>query len=483
MRDGAKHSEAEAIIGSGLRPEEREAINIAAEASIAYREGLPSAPARPTVSLDEAVARVRTGLSEHGQPADDVIRQMVTDTDGALHQMAAPTFFGYVLGSSHPVGVAADMLVSAWGQNVGSSFETPAMTGMERAVCDWVLDLLGLPDDFGAGIGTGATLANTTGMAAARHALLEREGWDVEANGLFGAPEVNVLIGDGAHSAPFAGLRYIGFGANRVTRVAADEQGCIRPEAFEAALVGIEGPVLAVLQAGQINSGGFDPFHEIIPMLREKPNTWAHVDGAFGLWQAAVPGMRDRLAGYDLADSWAVDLHKWLNAPFDAGMVICRDRAPLVASMSARGAYLPELTDHWEPTDSTFELSRRARGVPSYAILRMLGKSGVREMIARHCDLACRLADQLSAEPGLQIMNKVVGSQVAIRCGSGADAEGYTNDVLSRVQARERVYPTHGVWHADGRAIIRASIIGYSMYEPDVDLLAEEIISAWREIR
>ena len=461
-----------------LSEAEAEALRRAGAEALVYRSTMDSRPARPAVSVDDAVARFRTPLAPEGMGPVAAIDHLVRDTEGALHQMAAPTFFGYVLGGSDPVGVAADMLVSAWGQNAGSSAETPAVTGMERAVCDWLVDLLGLPPESGVGLCTGATLANTSGIAAARNALLAREGWDVEKKGLFGAPEVTVLIGAAAHSAPFAALRYVGFGAERVTRVPVDAEGRIEPQAFAEALEATQGPVLAILQAGQIDSGAFDPFAKLVPMARER-RAWVHVDGAFGLWLAAVPELQPRLAGVEEADSWAVDLHKWLNAPFDAGAVICRDRAPLVRSMSARGAYLPGTTEHWEPTDSVFELSRRARGVPSYAILRALGRSGIQELVARHCRLAERLAARIIEEPGLRVMNEIASNQVAIRCGTDAE----TGEVLRLVQDNGRVYPTHGVWHGDGGAIIRASIIGYAMQDEHIDLLADEIIAAWRVVR
>ncbi|HCQ66467.1 MAG TPA: aspartate aminotransferase family protein [Rhodobacteraceae bacterium] len=405
------------------------------------------------------------------------ITQILRDASGAVHSMANPSFFGYVLGASHPVGVAADMLVSAWGQNAGSSFETPAITGMERAVCNWVIDLLSLPSGSGAGLVTGGTVANMVGVMAARHKLLAAQGWDVEADGLFGAPEIPVLIGQDAHSAPFAALRYAGLGAARVRVVETDGEGRVLPDAFRKALDATDAPPLVVLQAGQINTGAFDPFMDLIPLVRERQG-WVHVDGAFGLWLAAVPELEHRLAGVREADSWAVDLHKWLNAPFDAGMVIVRDREPLVASMSARGAYLPDTTDHWEPTDSTPELSRRARGVPSYAILRHLGVSGVREMVARHCRLAKRIAATVSAEPGLCVLNEIHSNQVAIACGNAQDGDALTARVLKRVQQRGKVYPTHGEWA--GRQIIRASVIGYAMTDADVDLLSAEIIDAHR---
>lgn len=470
----------EMALRQGLTGDEAAALETASRAALDYRRSLPERPARPAIGLDEAVRRFRRPLPEDGQPAADVIRQIVHDAEDGIHQMSAPTFFGYVLGGSHPAGVAADFLVSAWGQNAGSAFETPSITGMERAVCDWVIDLLALPAESGAGIVTGGTVANMVGVMAGRHALLAAQGWNVEEEGLFGAPAFPVLIGKDAHSAPFAALRYAGLGAHYPVRVETDGEGRVREDAFRAALEACTAPPLVILQAGQINTGAFDPFARLIPLAHERGG-WVHVDGAFGLWVAAVPELAHRLAGVQEADSWAVDLHKWLNAPFDAGMVIVRDRPSLVASMSARGAYLPPTTEHWEPTDSTPELSRRARGVPSYAILRHLGRSGVREMIARHCRLAERLARVLAAEPGVHVLNQVHSNQVAIACGDGADGDVQTMRVLKRVQDRERVYPTHGEWA--GRKIIRASVIGYAMHEDDIDLLASEIVDAWRWCR
>ena len=466
--------------GGGLTGSQLAALEMAGAASIGYRRDLGRLPARPTVGLDEAVARFGGPLPDAGLSETSVIEHILRDSAGAVHQMAAPTFFGYVLGGSHPVGVAADFLVSAWGQNAGSALETPAVSGMERAVCDWVIDLLSLPPESGAGIVTGGTVANMVGVMAARNALLAARGWNVEEDGLFGAPEIPVLIGAAAHSAPFAALRYAGLGARRVTEIAADSEGRIDADAFLTALEACDAPPLVILQAGQINTGAFDPFDALIPPVRERGG-WVHVDGAFGLWLAAVPELADRLAGVGDADSWAVDLHKWLNAPFDAGMAIVRDRAALVAAMSARGTYLPDVTAHWEPADSTPELSRRARGVPSYAILRHLGRSGVRELVTRHCRLARRIAESVSAEPGLRVLNEIHSNQVAIACGEGPDGDARTDAVLRRVQERGRVYPTHGDWA--GRRIIRCSVIGHAMREEHVDLLASEIIDVWRQVR
>lgn len=465
---------------AGLAPGERDAMEIALRHAVRFRDGMEDARVPPAAGVPEMMRRFRTPLAEEGQPAAEVVDTIGRDAADGLNRMPSANFYGYVLGGSHPVGVAADMMVSAWGQNCGSAFETPAMTAIERAVCDWTIDLLGLPPDSGAGLVTGASVANMVGVMAARNALLAGQGWDVEAKGLFGAPEVPVLIGDDAHSAPFAALRYAGFGAERAIRVATDHQGRIDADAFAGTIARCDRPALVVLQAGQINTGAFDPFKAIIPAVRRNGG-WVHVDGAFGLWLAAVPDLAGRLKGVQGADSWAVDLHKWLNAPFDAGMVICRDRAPLVRAMSARGAYLPGTSEDWEPSDSTPELSRRARGMPSYAILRHLGRRGVREMVARHCTLAARAAERLAAEPGISVLNEVHCNQVAVTFGEGADGDKKTRQVLENVQKRGVVYPTHGVWR--GRQIMRISVISYATQERNIDLLVDEVIGAWRRIR
>jgi len=458
-----------------MRPEERAAMEEAARLAVSFRDGLATAPVPPVLQPDDIKDRFSGPLADAGHPADAVLSALATDAADGLQGFSSPRFFGYVVGGSMPVGIAADMLVSAWGQNSSMSRETPAIAAIEQSVCRWCLDLLGLPEDCGVGIVTGATLSNTQGVMAARHALLSRQGWDVEDQGLFGAPEFPVLIGADAHSAAIAALRYAGLGAGRVTRIATDTQGRVRPGALKTALDACTAPPLVVLQAGQINSGASDPFAEVIPLVQARGG-WVHVDGAFGLWLNAVPGLRDLLAGVDQADSWAVDLHKWLNVPYDSALCIVRDRGALVHSMSARGAYLPAGSDVWEPSDSTLDLSRRARGVPAYAILRHLGAEGVRAMVTRHCTLAVRAAGRLAAEPGIDVLNDVVANQVAMACASDA----LTQAVLHRVQTRRHVYPSHGAWQ--DRQIIRISVCNYATTEADVDLLTDEIVAAKRAL-
>lgn len=459
---------------SALCPEDRQAMEAALRHAIAFREGIDDGPARPKLRPADLVDRFSGPLPETGEPAPAVIEALAAEARDGIHPHPSPRFFGYVIGGSMPVGTAADFLVSAWGQNAASSWESPAVAVIEQTVCRWCLDLLGLPADSGVGIVTGATVANTQGIMAARDALLARQGWDAGERGLFGAPEIPVLINADAHSAPLAALRYAGFGPGRAIRLDTDDQGRIRLDALETALAACTNPPLVVLQAGQINTGASDPFAEAIPLIH-RHHGWAHVDGAFGLWLHAVPALRDRLKGVAQADSWAVDLHKWLNAPYDAGLSIVRDRAALVAAMTARGAYLPEPGKTWEPSDSTLELSRRARGVPSYAILRYLGASGVRDMIARHCALARHLADRLASDPGITVLNEVVSNQVALACADDAT----TQAVLDRVQARGRVYPSHGLWR--GRKIIRCSISNHATDRADIDVLVEELLAALRE--
>ncbi|MBX2838966.1 MAG: aminotransferase class V-fold PLP-dependent enzyme [Gammaproteobacteria bacterium] len=464
----------------GLTEDEIKAMTLASEKAISYRQNISRRSVTAKISIDEAVKRFRNPLPDQGMNGHEVIADMIREADDGLTQMSSGNYYGYVLGGSHPIGVAADMMVSAWGQNAGSALETPAISGLERAVCDWVIDLLDLPKESGAGIVTGATVANAEGILAARHQLLKQQQWDVEQDGLFGAPEIPVFIGDAAHSAPFAALRYAGFGAGRLQRLKVDQEGRIEVQPFLRILEKCEAPPLVILQAGQINSGAFDYFAQIIPAVHALGG-WVHIDGAFGLWLAAVPELATRLEGVHEADSWAIDLHKWLNAPYDAGLAIVRNRSALVASMSARGAYLPDTSSQWEPSDSTIELSRRARGVPSYAIMRHLGRSGVRELIARHCRLAKQIAGELAAEPGLHVLNEVVANQVALTCGEGEERNSLTNRVLDEVQKRGIVYPSHGEWH--GHMIIRISVICYATTDQHAQTLVDEIIQAWRLVQ
>ena len=464
----------------GIEARLEASLRAALDHAIAYRGDVGNRPIPPQITPAEAAARLGGPLNRGPRDPVAVIDDMVAAIEPGLNGMTSPRFFGFVTGGSHLAGVAGEVLTAAWGQNANYAVTTPGVTAVENATCRWVIDLLGLPADSGAGLVTGATLANTVGIMAARSALLRHANWDVEADGLFGAPEIQVVIGAEAHSSPFAALRYAGLGSKRVHKVAVDDQGRIRVDAFRAVMAGLKGPILVVLQAGHINSGAFDPFADLIPIAHAQ-GAWVHVDGAFGLWVQAVPELRGRLAGVAMADSWAVDLHKWLSAPYDSGVVIVRNRADLEQAMAAPAAYLPGSSEIWNPADSVMELSRRARGVASYAILRTLGQDGVRSLIARHCAMAARVATAVAKVEGLAVMHEPWANQVAFTCGDGAAGDALTHKLLAAIHARGRCYPSHGVWK--GRSIIRVSISGCATGDADIDELLGEIGACWRDVR
>ncbi|HET9068740.1 MAG TPA: aminotransferase class V-fold PLP-dependent enzyme, partial [Amaricoccus sp.] len=316
-------------------------------------------------------------------------------------------------------------------------------------------------------------------LAAARGEMLRRAGWDVEAKGLFGAPEVNVVLGGEAHSSVYLSLRLLGFGARRVKVAAADAEGRMRPDALAATLDGLTGPTVVCLQAGNVVSGAFDPFSELVPLAQAK-GAWVHIDGAFGLWACASPGRAHLTAGIALADSWAADAHKWLQVPYDCGLAMVRDAAAQQRAMSITASYLPQ-GENRAPEAFSPEMSRRARAFAVWAVIKALGRTGIAEMIERNCAVARHVAARLAAEPGLQVLNDVVLNQVALACGDGPEADRQTRETLAAVQAGGTSYPSHGRWR--GREIIRISISGGETTIADGTRTAEAIIAAWRQVR
>ena len=394
--------------------------------------------------------------------------------------MAGPRFFGWVIGASHPVGVAADWLVSAWGQNSGFHSPTPATAAIEAVAERWLVEVLDLPPESSVGFSTGATVANAIGLAAARTGVLLEAGWDPDADGLFGAPPVEVLIGADAHSSVFSSLQLIGFGYRRVTTVDSDDQGRMRPQALARALGGKPGPKIVIAQAGQINTGAFDPFTEIVA-LSKAAGAWVHVDGAFGLWARAVPGLRSLTEGIEGADSWVTDGHKWLQAPYDCGFAIVRDRTIHQRAMTQWSSYLPTIGEG-DRVPSAFvpELSRRARGVPVYALLRTLGREGVAELVARHCALARRFAELLAGEPGVRVLNTVVLNQVIVSFGEGdaASRRAATEAVIARTQKGGVCFAAGAEWRGDW--VMRLSVTSGATTARDIDISAAAIVAAWR---
>jgi len=407
-----------------------------------------------------------------------VVTELARGADGGLVASAGPRYFGFVIGGSLPAALGADWLTSAWDQNAGIYVTSPAAAVVEEVSAQWLLSLFGLPPSASVGFVTGGQMANTACLAAARQAVLRRAGWDVEQRGLYGAPEIEVVVGAEAHVTVLTGLRLLGLGAGRVRVVPTDGQGRMRPEAVEQELERGAGPMILCAQAGNVNTGAFDPFDRIAPLARAR-GAWLHVDGAFGLWAAASPAHRHLASGVALADSWATDGHKWLNVPYDSGFAIVADRAAHHAAFSADAAYLEKTSGEGrDPEDWVPEFSRRARGFPVWAALRSLGREGVSALVDRCCAHARAIADRLRRAPGVEILNDVVLNQVLVRFTppTGGDPDAFTREVVQRVQRDGTCWLSGTTWQ--GRAAMRVSVSGWSTTAADVARSADAILSA-----
>ena len=376
---------------------------------------------------------------------------------------AGGRYFGFVVGGSLPAAVAANWLAGAWDQNAGFQVTSPVAAKLEEIVLKWMLELLGLPSGSGAGFVTGATMANFSALAAARTALLKRAGWDAEEDGLFGAPPICVVVGDEVHVSVLKALSVLGLGRSRVTRVPANAQGRMRPEALPP----LDGRTLVCIQAGNVNTGAFDPAGEICDRAHEA-GSWVHVDGAFGLWAAVSPRYAPLLAGAGAADSWAIDCHKWLNVPYDSGVAVVRMPEHLHAAMSMSAACLAP-ADGREPSHFVPEASRRARCIELWAAMRSLGRSGMRDMIERNCLQAKLFAERLR-DAGFTILNEVVLNQVLVSFGSDED----TRRVIADVQNDGTCWCGGTQWH--GNATMRISVSSWATTDEDVERSVKAII-------
>jgi glutamate/tyrosine decarboxylase-like PLP-dependent enzyme len=453
-----------------------------ADYAAAYRAETPARLHRPGQGYAEALARFDAPVPRAGAPLDQIISELIALSEPGLAAMTGPRFFGWVIGGTEPAGVAADWLASAWGQNAGNAAATPSAAAAEEISGRWLLELLDLPRESSVGFVTGATIANFTCLAAARGEVLRRVGWDADKQGLFGAPPIHVVLGEEAHSTVFSALKYLGLGTDRVVSVPTNADGRMRTDAFEVALKKLDGPIIAIAQAGHINSGAFDPFDEIAPLVHAKGG-WLHVDGAFGLWARVAPDLAYLARGVEQADSWGTDGHKWLQTPHDCGYAIVRDRNAHRRAMLIAASYLPEGEER-HPADYAPELSRRARGFPTWAMIRALGRAGIADMVSRHCALARRFAQKLAEEPYVEILNEVALNQIAVRLGKDMDGErsdALTQRTIARIQQEGECFVGGAHWR--GRQIIRISVIGASTTEADIDRSAEAILSAWRAER
>ena len=376
-------------------------------------------------------------------------------------------YFGFVTGGTLPAALAANWLAGAWDQPADMWVASPIGVKLEEVAIRWLLDLLGFPPDCGVGFVTGGTMANFCGLAAARHAILAKQGWDVEAHGLFGAPSISVVVSEEVHVSLLKALSMLGLGRERVKRVPVDMQGRINPSQMPE----IDQSTIICLQAGNVNSGAFDPAAEVCALAR-KAGSWVHIDGAFGLWAAAAPGRAALASGAEMADSWALDAHKWLNVPYDSGIAICREEAHLRAALSYEAAYLIQ-GDRREPGNYTPEMSRRARGVEVWAALLSLGRSGLADLIERSCRHAARFANVLSAS-GYRVLNEVCLNQVLVSFGTPEN----TRRVIQAVQDEGICWCSGTTWQ--GQTAMRISVSCWATTEEDVERSLETILKAAR---
>ncbi len=436
--------------------------------AIRYLEGLD---ARSVAPPSTAVARLRAfdgPLPANATDGAETLRLLDEIGSPATMAMAGPRFFGFVIGGSLPVTLAANWLAGAWDQNSAYYRATPGTACLEQVALRWLLDVLQLPPECRGAFVTGATVANLCALAAARHAVLKTAGWNVEAQGLFGAPAITVLVGAEVHPSVTKSLGVLGLGRSRVVKVPVDDQGRMRADCLPA----ISGPTIVCVQAGNVNTGAFDPIAEIC-LQAHAAGAWVHVDGAFGLWAAVTPARRHLAAGIAQADSWATDAHKWLNVPYDSGLAFVRDAHALQAAMAITADYLPTQSDHRNPADFTPELSRRARGVEVWAALHSLGREGLADMIERNCAQARRFAEKLSAA-GCEILNEVVLNQVLVSFGDA----GETNRVIQAVQDDGTCWCGVTLWQ--GRTAMRISVSSWATTDADVDRSVAAILRVAR---
>jgi glutamate/tyrosine decarboxylase-like PLP-dependent enzyme len=428
-----------------------------------------------SVTRDALAAALGGSLPDGASDPVEVLQQLAARADAGIVANAGPRYFGFVTGGALPVTVAADWIASAWDQNAGLYVAAPAAAVIEDVVAGWLLEILGLPRSASVGFTTGCHMANFTCLAAARHEVLRRAGWNVETDGLQRAPKIRVIAGGEVHVSAMGALRYLGFGTSEIEIVPADGQGRMRADALEAALGTSDAPTIVCAQAGNVSTGASDPIAAIVTAAHAR-GAWVHVDGAFGLWAAAVPELRSQVTGIERADSWATDAHKWLNVPYDSGLAIVAEAAPHRAALGLKASYLQRGADEervgmdWAP-----ESSRRARGIPLYALIRSLGRDGIAELVRRNCALARRMAERLATEDGVTILNEVVLNQVLVQFKDNET----TKRVIANVQAEGTCWAGGAFWQ--NRHAMRISVSNWSTTEADIDQSVDAIIRCFRQ--
>jgi glutamate/tyrosine decarboxylase-like PLP-dependent enzyme len=448
-------------------------LDDAAHRASIYLASLGSRPVEPTTSARERLHELRSALPDEGTPPKEVLKRLDELGSPATVASAGPRYFGFVTGGSLPASLAANWLAGAWDQNVHFVVGSPAVAVLEEVALGWIKSLLSLPQTWGGGFVTGTTMGNFSCLAAARHRVLLDAGWDVDKRGLFGAPEPTVIVGEEVHATLLKALGLLGLGRERVVRAPVDAQGRMRADAFPG-LFPSKGPVILCLQAGNVNTGSFDPIREIAARGRER-GAWVHVDGAFGLWAAVSPSTVHLTSGISAVDSIASDLHKWLNVPYDNGIALYRDSETARSALSMTAAYLPQGAER-QPCDYTPESSRRARGVDIWAALLSLGRNGVVDLVDRCCRFARRFASDLSAA-GLEILNEVVLNQVLVSFGD----DEMTRAVVRAVQLEGTCWCGATVWQ--GRAAMRISVSSWATTDEDVERSVDAIVRMAKQSR
>lgn len=457
------------------------ALRIAFNASLCFLANLGRMPVAAPVGLTALRTRLGRPLPDEGTSPEAVILELISNCEGGIVGSATGRFFGWVIGGSIPAAIAADWLTTVWDQNAALHSCGPAAAVVEEVVGEWLKDLLRLPPRASFALTTGCQMAHVTCLAAARHALLGRLGWDVERMGLNGAPPIQILANNQRHGSIERAVRLLGLGTQSIVDVATTREGRIQTTALDEALRNAAIPTIVLLNAGDFHTGAFDGFDTLVP-IAHRYDAWVHVDGSFGLWASSSLRHGHLTAGVDTADSWAIDGHKWLNVPFDCGYAFVADSQAHRDALSHRATYLTHHLEARDQIDWNPEWSRRARGFPTYAALRQLGRQGVAEMIERCCRYASILVDEIGALPGVEIMAIPIINQGVLRFldprpgASDQDHDRRTDEVIAAVAASGKAFFTGSSWH--GRRVMRVSVCNWRTGERDV----ESAIEAFRTI-
>lgn len=462
----------------------RKPLQTAFDEALSYLESLDSRPVAATLGIDELRQQLRKPLLDEGLSAEQVVADLARDVDGGLIGSAGGRFYAWVIGGALPAALAADWMTAAWDQNAAMYGHSPAAAVVEEIAGDWLKEILRLPAESSFALVSGCQMAHVTCLLAARHWLLERQGWDVEELGLYGAPPIQIFTSGQRHGTFERAVRILGLGKQSIRCLPSDEQDRLTPDALERALAeNSEGPSLVLLQAGDINIGAYDEFDVLIDIAK-RYDAWVHVDGAFGLWAAASKRHRHLLAGVEKADSWATDGHKWLNVPYDCGLAFVRDAAVHRASLSQRAPYVAHVAEARDQLDWNPEWSRRGRGFATYAALRQLGRKGVAALVERCCDHARAIALGIGELPGAELVWEPVINQGLVRfldqrSGSGEeDHDRRTEEVVAAILATGEAFFTTSTWR--GRRVMRISVCNWQTSDQDVTRAVNAVRSVLR---